>query len=67
MSDDTSAFPLHMHGDYGRGITIRDYFAAAALTGQLSTEQGYNAASQKIAAWSYQIADAMLAARKEVA
>jgi hypothetical protein len=54
-----------MHGDYGRGITIRDYFAAAALTGQLSTEQGYNAASQKIAAWSYQIADAMLAARKE--
>jgi hypothetical protein len=33
MSDDTSAFPLHLHGDYGKGMTLRDYFAAAALTG----------------------------------
>ena len=65
MSDDTSAFPLHLHGDYGKGMSLRDYFAAAALTGQLSTSQGYNAESRKIAAWSYQIADAMLAARKE--
>jgi hypothetical protein len=32
---DTSAFPLHLHGDYGKGVTLRDYFAAAALQGLL--------------------------------
>jgi hypothetical protein len=31
--EDNSAFPLHLHGDYGKGMTLRDYFAAAALTG----------------------------------
>jgi hypothetical protein len=33
---DTSAFPLHMHGDYGKGMSLRDYFAAAALPSILS-------------------------------
>jgi hypothetical protein len=33
---DTSAFPLHLHGDYGKGMTLRDYFAAAALPSILS-------------------------------
>jgi hypothetical protein len=36
MSEDTSAFPLHLHGDYGKGMTLRDYFAAAALPSILS-------------------------------
>jgi hypothetical protein len=45
------------------GMPLRDYFAAAALQGQLSTEQGFAADSDKIAQWSYQLADAMLAAR----
>ena len=31
--EDNSAFPLHLHGDYGKGMTLRDYFAAAALQG----------------------------------
>lgn len=63
-----SAFPF---GDYTnggeQGMTLRDYFAAAALTGQLSTDQGYCAEARKIACWSYEIADAMLEARKEMA
>lgn len=55
------------------GLTLRDYFAAAALQGWLASwpEQGtphpsenYNALN--VANLSYRMADAMLAARKEV-
>jgi hypothetical protein len=54
------------------GMTLRDYFAAAALQGWLASwpEQGtphpsenYNALN--VANLSYRMADAMLAARKE--
>ena len=69
---DTSAFPLHMHGDYGRGITIRDYFAAAALQGWLASwpEQGTphpaaNDNASAVAKLTYDMADAMIEARKE--
>jgi len=74
MSEDTSAFPLHLHGDWGKGMSLRDYFAAAALQGWLASwpEQGtphpsenYNALN--VANLSYRMADAMLAARKELA
>jgi len=45
------------------GLTIRDYFAAAALTGFYANSE--TAASDlELAIWSYSIADAMLAARK---
>jgi hypothetical protein len=66
MSDeqDASAFPLHMHGDYGKGMTLRDYFAAAALQGFV-TNNGTDTAEEALAAWSYSLADAMLATRKE--
>ena len=46
------------------GMSLRDVFAAAALTGQLSTEQGFAADSDKLAKWSYQLADALLTARE---
>jgi transaldolase len=73
MSDDTSAFPLHMHGDYGKGMTLRDYFAAAALTGiianptiiQKAIEKKPQDADVYAAHCAYEVADAMLSARKE--
>jgi hypothetical protein len=67
MSEDTSAFPLHLHGDYGKGMTLRDYFAAAALQGLLAHVIGVTNAKNEhdYAVRSYQYADAMLAARKE--
>lgn len=30
------AFPILLHGDYARGMSLRDYFAAAALPSILS-------------------------------
>jgi hypothetical protein len=67
MSEDTSAFPLHLHGDWGKGMTLRDYFAAAALQGMLAQplDEGASFSPNLCARDSYKFADAMLAARKE--
>jgi hypothetical protein len=45
------------------GMTLRDYFAAAALTGWLATDTTPTPKSTAKACYNY--ADAMLAARKE--
>jgi hypothetical protein len=50
-------------GPFEPGMTLRDYFAAAALTGYCSQEQYATTDSAKIAAWAYQDADSMLAER----
>jgi hypothetical protein len=46
------------------GMTLRDYFAAAALQGILTTEYSHNAVPRRIAACSYELADEMIKARK---
>jgi len=45
------------------GMTLRDYFAAAALTG-FATNSGTGMSDRELAKWSYSIADAMIKARK---
>jgi hypothetical protein len=47
------------------GITVRDYFAAAALTGLLASHTGevQLPADAKAARWAFELADAMLKAR----
>jgi hypothetical protein len=45
------------------GMTLRDYFAAAALQGGLSNNRPA-ADHEGWARWSYRVADAMLAARE---
>ena len=49
------------------GISLRDWFAGQALAGFCanSDPQLSNATASAIAKWAYEIADAMLAARKE--
>lgn len=64
IDDGGAAFPLHLHGDYAQGMTLRDYFAAAALQGHVGTPCG-STDPKILAAWSYQNADAMIAERKE--
>ena len=70
IDDGGAAFP---HQDWdaciksqrlNTGMTLRDYFAAAALQGQLTTEQADKASSHKLAVWSYELADAMIEVRK---
>ena len=56
------AFPIDW-GDYSKGMTLRDYFAAKALQGFISRGDKYD--SEFDAARAYAFADAMLKARKE--
>ena len=77
MSKETGgpAFPFVMPSDtghiYANGMTLRDYFAAKAMQGLMSRiEQGgfdfgkYPDDAKRVALWSYDLADAMLEARK---
>ena len=47
------------------GMTLRDYFAAKAMQDFITADQGHTFDYKQIAKWSYDMADAMLAARKE--
>lgn len=43
------------------GISLRDYFAAAALANKFTEDE---ASDENVARWAYRVADAMLAARE---
>lgn len=70
-NDDVNAFPRE---DYQTdlqqgqsGMTLRDYFAAKAMQGELaaqSEESGFYDSFEILAKKSYELADAMLQARK---
>jgi len=69
INDGGSAFPSppsqHSNGFYstGEGMTLRDYFAAAALQGMLSDNR-INDSFKNLSDVSYKCADAMLKARE---
>jgi hypothetical protein len=55
------------HTSSTANLTTRDYFAAAAMQGELScqtAESGWRGDLDALARYSYKIADAMLKARK---
>ena len=52
---------LVTHYGMERGISIRDYFAAAVLQGNLIEPTANN---DEVAKWAYSLADAMLKARE---
>jgi hypothetical protein len=59
------AFPIV--GQWGvteQGMTLRDYFAAKAMTGLLTAEIVGEYSNEHVAEISYRIADAMLKARE---
>jgi len=63
-----NVFPERVTDDKGSakiegGITLRDYFAAAALTGILSNPNTPPVAEHYVSADAYRLADAMLEAR----
>jgi hypothetical protein len=83
INDGGAAFPAPAYAANitDKGMTLRDYFAAQALTsvlessGDLQSHYDFKAGSSgdnnipspyAIATFSYALADAMLAARKEV-
>ena len=50
--------------DHEHGMTLRDYFAAKAMTGLLTAEIVGEYSNEHVAEISYRIADAMLKARE---
>lgn len=61
--DGGSAFPLHLHGDFGQGMTLRDWFAGQAM--KALVERGHSDNKKKMAAHAYSLADAMIEGRKD--
>jgi hypothetical protein len=55
-----AAFP----DQYKDGMTLRDYFAAKAMTGLLTAEIVGEYSNEHVAEISYRIADAMMKARE---
>jgi len=70
INDGGSAFPSHpnhySNGFYstGEGMTLRDYFAAAALQGLMAKVDPEDHWADYRAKWSYEAADAMLKAKE---
>ena len=72
--DNVKAFPLAKQGYWQEGMTLRDYFAAKAMQGTVSSNKNLkdmldvvgvdSELLPYIAEKSYQIADAMLKARQ---
>jgi hypothetical protein len=60
IDDGGLAFPSEYYAE--QGMTLRDYFAAAALQGLLAN--GYNGSCNRAAINAYDYADAMIEARK---
>lgn len=66
------ATPMESEQLPNEGMTLRDWFAGKALLGELSSQDGNNEDSyyiagrdeEELAAWCYEMADAMLEARK---
>ena len=58
------AFPTERPAmsEYGKGMTLRDYFAAKAMQGMMHDVS--QPVGEVIAEWAYQVADAMLKARE---
>ena len=66
MKDGGAAFPLGLGiGGANEGMSLRDYFAAAALQGWIARAVDSGRLAQDLARWAYAHADAMLAEREK--
>ena len=63
MTENEKAFPRSVSNSGQYGMTMRDYFAAKAMQGLLSSD--VNAPLETFAKQSYKVADAMMKARTE--
>jgi hypothetical protein len=66
MNNPLFAFPTPVdYYDKQYGMTLRDYFAAKAVTGLLTAEIVGEYSNEHVAEIAYRIADAMLKAREQ--
>ncbi len=73
IEDGGAAFPMWLPNhdkwtEFGRGMSLRDYFAAAAMQGIEANPSDccVDADGEMVAMWAYEIADAMLVERAKV-
>lgn len=66
INDGGPAFPTLDNTEHWRhlGLSLRDYFAAAALQGLMAQVKPEDHWAEYRAKWSYEVADAMLEGRK---
>ena len=66
INDGGPAFPTLDNTEHWRhlGLSLRDYFAAAALQGFMAQVKPEDHWAEYRAKWSYEVADAMLERRK---
>lgn len=68
INDGGPAFPVVFQHDEAtsecHGMSLRDYFAAAALQGLMAQVKPEDHWAEYRAKWSYEVADAMLERRK---
>lgn len=66
MKNGGPAFPAEDgYGGHYRGASLRDYFAAKAITGCLPGKAHHDLEVEELARWAYRMADALLKAREE--
>ena len=66
MKDNLRAFPLFIDdAEVYRGMTLRDYFAAAALQGLIANKPYMGIDTSLMSDWAYKVANAMLNEREK--
>jgi hypothetical protein len=66
MDNKEPAFPIvYAEGDFDRGMTLRDYFAAKALQAFLSRDSLTDLPKEKLSQFAYSMANAMLVEREQ--
>ena len=65
MKDDLRAFPTFDDAEVYRGMTLRDYFAAAALQGLIANKPYMGIDTSLMSDWAYKVANAMLKEREK--
>ena len=66
MNNKEPAFPIvYALGDFDRGMTLRDYFAAAALTGIYAHPDNVFNTHLMNATEAYEMADSMMRVREQ--
>ena len=64
MNKNKNAFPIEINENTDNGMTLRDYFAAAALQGLIANKRHMGIDCVTMSDWAYKVADAMLNERE---
>ena len=64
MNKNKNAFPIEINEHTDNGMTLRDYFAAAALQGLIANKRHMGIDCVTMSDWAYKVADSMLNERE---